>query len=264
MRHCPLQVVLLEHLMLLRILCIRILYCAFDILSDNERTLGSIVVPPTNQCLIVGRTIAYLPINLRNIIINPALANPLQHIGIQVVVVLRTIGLTATWVTLLIAINTERRHTKLHPRLCLMYRLIHVMDEKVHVLSTPVVAVHVSAIHGIRTVIRNLQTCHGIGIEIIVDVQSIDIITTHDVVRNLTDILAVLRNTWVEEPQTIILEETIGMLHIVRTRERWCSLRLGTEGINPSMQLHTTFVALLHHPSQGVPCWVGYTSLLAR
>ena len=74
--------------------------------------------PPFNQGCVIGQRMSHLPINLRNIIINPALFYPIGNIGIQVVVILQTIRITAgtVWRTLLIPIDTKRTDTKANPR----------------------------------------------------------------------------------------------------------------------------------------------------
>ena len=66
------------------------------------------LVPPSDKRLVVGSTIAYLPVELGHIIVDPTIVDPQQHIGIQVVIVLQTIGQASVRVVTLVAINTER------------------------------------------------------------------------------------------------------------------------------------------------------------
>ena len=95
--------------------------------------------------------------------------------------------------------------------------------------------------------------------------QSVNIITLQDVCYHLTDIVAVLLQCRIQHFQSVIVETTLGMLnHHMIAGICMGRLRLGTIGINPSVQLHTALVALLHHPSQRVPVRLGSLALPSR
>ena len=68
---------------------------AFNILANIQIAFVGIPVPPFDQRRIVGCRMAYLPIQLGHAIIYPSIVHPHQHIGIQVVVVLQSVGIAS-------------------------------------------------------------------------------------------------------------------------------------------------------------------------
>ena len=59
-----------------------------DILTNEERTLAAIVIPPLDENLVVRSLGAYVPIHLRNVVVNPPFFDSKDYVGIEVVVVL--------------------------------------------------------------------------------------------------------------------------------------------------------------------------------
>ena len=146
--------------------------------------------PPFHQCLIVGSFVANLPVNLRNIIINPSFTCPKEYIGIKIIIVLQTIGVASQWIALLITINTERTDTKLHPRLDATNRFVKLLYQHIHITTTPICLIgETSTITGETCIIRKIQSINRIRIEIIIHVNSIYIITRHNIGHNFTDML---------------------------------------------------------------------------
>ena len=107
-RQRTLQIILCRNLALVRIHQIRFRYSAYHILTDVQRTSCGMTCPPANQCIIVGCRMSDFPINLRDIVIYPAIVYPQKHVGIQVIVVLQSVCFTSIRVILLVTINTER------------------------------------------------------------------------------------------------------------------------------------------------------------
>ena len=66
------------------------------------------LIPPGYERLVIGSTIAYLPINLRHAVVNEAIVHPEEHIGIEVVVVLQAEGVGTDWGIAPVAIDAER------------------------------------------------------------------------------------------------------------------------------------------------------------
>ena len=137
------------------------------------------LVPPFYQCGIVGCRVSNLPIKLWHTIVYPSIVHPSQHIGIKVVVVLQAVGLgTIQRVALLVAINTEWRHTKLH------------------IISAPVATIlDTIIIFSIFSIVGNNHSWSWVWIEIVVDVQTVNIITAHEVINHLANIVSILRHT---------------------------------------------------------------------
>ena len=95
--------------------------------------------------------------------------------------------------------------------------------------------------------------------------QTVYIVPLHNIHCHTTDVVAVFRQTGIEEHETIIVEEALRILEIGMTGSKCCrTLCLGTIGIYPCMALHATAVTFLHHPCQGVPIWFWCASLFGR
>ena len=237
---------------------------ALHVLANHQRGVLAVTVPPVYQLVVVSGLVAYLPINLGNTVVYPALVYPQHHVGIQLVVVLQTVGIAAVGVALLVAIDAKGRHAELHPRLRVANGLIELSDKLVDIVAAPVVAVGKAIGVGLEVgSIGDGDTSDGIGIEIVVDMQSVDIVALQNVAHHIADIVAVLLQRRVEQRQPVVLEATLGMAlyHVVGSIGVG-HLRLGTIGIDPRVQFHAALVALGNHPSQGVPVGLGSLSLL--
>ena len=69
-----------------RVLRIGMLNGIHDCLTDKQRTVFRMLRPPVNQCFVIGCLVSYLPINLRNVIINPSFTCPKQYVGIKIII----------------------------------------------------------------------------------------------------------------------------------------------------------------------------------
>ena len=154
-----------------RVLWISILHRTKYILANIQRTIACIAVPPSDKFLIIGCTIANLPVNLWHTIVYPPIVHPLKNVGIEVVIVLQTICTTTIlWVVLLISIDTKRRHTKLHPRLTTMDRLTQLLDEKVYIITSPIVNIgETTSVTLEVSLVWNGLSCSRIRIEIVIN-----------------------------------------------------------------------------------------------
>ena len=249
------QTMLGRLLMLVGILQVLVLHRTLDILTDKQGTGASVLVPPTDQRLVIGSLIANLPVNLRHTIVKPAIIHPHQHISIQVIIVLQAVGITADSSILLVTVDTKRRDTHLYPRLHGMYRLIELLDKQVYVIPAPVATIlDAITMKTILRIIRNNLSCCRIRIEIVIHMNTIHIVTGHDILGHLTDIVTVLRNTRIQYLQSVVVKTSLRMLnsHMSGSQCR-CTLCLRTIRIDPRMQLHATLMTLFNHPLQGIP-----------
>ena len=73
-----------------------------------------------NEFIVISRLVTNLPVDLRNIVIHPTLVYPIKDVGIKVVVVLKSVRLTAGNISaiLLVMENAKGTYAKLHPGLC--------------------------------------------------------------------------------------------------------------------------------------------------
>ena len=223
------------------------------------------LTPPFDECLIIGGFITNLPVNLWHVIVEPAIVHPQKDVGIEVVVVLGTIGVTAYRRTFFVTVNTKWRDAHLHPGLGLVDGLIELLDEEVDIISAPVVDVPDAV--GVLTeevFVGDNLALHGIGIEIVVHVDAVDIITAHDVTRHLTDVITVLWESGIEDEEIVVAETAEGLAYCDMVGcELLGGLRLCTIWVDPCVEFHTTAMTLCNHPLQGVPVRRGCHTLLA-
>ena len=258
------ETVLGSLLVLVGVLWVGILHGALYVLANKEGTTRGMPVPPFNQRGVVGCLVAYLPIDLGHAVVEPAVVDPQQHVGIEVVVVLQTVGLTAYGRILGITVDAEGRDAHLDPGFSLMDGLVELLDEEVDVVAAPVTTVAYAIVVGvILGIVGDGLTGCGIGIEIVVHVDAIHVVTADDVLGYSTDIVAVLGNARIKDGEPVVRKATLGMLYgdVVGGQHRG-ALGLGTVGIDPGVELHTAGVTLLNHPLQGVPIGLGCPTLL--
>ena len=227
--------------------------------------MGAVVVPPMYQLVIVGSLVAYLPVELGHTIVHPALLVPQQDISIQLIVVLQTIGTASVGVALLVTIDAERRNAHLDPRLDVMDGTIELFHKEVDIMAPPVTDVLVAPIVSLEECrIRYVNTSSRIGIEIVVDMQSVNIVACQDVTDHLADEVTVLLDGRIQQRQSVILEATLRIaVDDVVVSIAMRRLRLGTIGVDPCVQLHATLMTLINHPLQGVPIGLRCPTLLA-
>ena len=239
---------------------------ALYVLADDQRTCPGKTAPPLDELFVVGRAVAQLPIELRHVVVHPALVDPVEHVGIQVVVVLQAarIGARQAAAHLCVVVDAERTDTELDPRLGGTDAFVQHLDEGIDVVTPPFTDVaETIAVALESSLVGDGHACHGIGVEIVVDMEPVDVVAADDVGHYLTDVTVVLGQARVEENQSVVLKEAVGILHIgVHHGQLGGALRLGPERVDPGVQLHAPAVTLLNHPLQGVPIGVGSLALL--
>ena len=124
----------------------------------------------------------YLPVYLRNIIIDPTIARPKQYICIQIVIVLQAVGLASERIVLFVTVDTKRTNTELHPRLQATNSLVYLLNQYINIAPAPVGTIgEPSAVTGKACVIRKVHAFCRIRIEIIIHMNSVYIVTRNNV-----------------------------------------------------------------------------------
>ena len=184
-----------------------------NVFTDIERTVAGMLVPPGDERLIVCRLVANFPIQLRHGIVNKSIVHPEQHISIEIIIVLQAVGLRTVRIGTLVAINTERRNTKLHPRLDGMNGFTQLLNETAYIVTAPITDIAESSrMLSVERLIRNLLACYRIRIEIIINMESIDIISSYNISCNTASILSSLSQSRIEKHQVVILEAKFRLL----------------------------------------------------
>ena len=126
-----------------------------------------------------------------------------------------------------------------------------------HVITAPITNVsHTARLLAEELLIRNLASSLRIWIEIIIDMESINIISAYNVHSHLANIVGCSLQPRIQQRQLAILKTEIWTpLHDILRRNLLIGsyAMLGTIRINPGMKLHATIMTLLYHPLQRIP-----------
>ena len=104
-------------------------------------TSVGVFVPPFDKRDVIRRRVSDLPIDLGDVIIDPTLLYPIGDIGVEVVVVLQTVGIATRSVrgAFLVAVDAEGTDTEAYPRLGEQDGTFQFPDQGIHVLPAPIV-----------------------------------------------------------------------------------------------------------------------------
>ena len=195
------------------ILWIWVFYSALYILTNIKRSIASIFVPPLDKFFVVSCRVTNLPIELWHTIIAPPLVNPLDYIGIEVIVVLKSLCVRTCRRNVLVSENTKRRNTKFNPWLYCVNRIRKLFHENINIMTTPVITIGKAIVITFEVVIigNHIAWC-WVWIEIIVNMKSIDVVTTNDIGCHTADIFAVLRQCRIKNKLIVIREHTFRVL----------------------------------------------------
>ena len=215
------------------------------------------LIPPGYERLVIGCTIAYLPINLRHTIVYPTIIHPKQYICIKIIIILEAESFRTIRIGTLVAVDAEWRNTKLDPRLNGMNGFAELLYKPAHIITAPITDVsHAARLLAEELLIRNLTSGLWIWIEIIINMESINIISAYNVHCHLANIVGCSLQPRVQQRQLAILKTEIRtpLYDILRRNLLIGSYAmLGTIRINPGMKLHATIMTLLYHPLQRIP-----------
>ena len=142
---------------------------------------------------------------------------------------------------------------------------MQLLDEQVDVVAAPVTPVPAQTVEVVAGGVGKVDPLDGIGIEVVVHVDGIHIITCDDVAHHAVDEVAALGQTGVKVNLAVgIVEEPLGMLIVDVAGCRAVVLAAGhTIGVDPSVQLHAATVALVDHELQRIPQRTGCPAGLA-
>ena len=206
---------------------------------------------------------ADLPVELGHAVVDPSVVHPFEHVGIEFVVVLQSAGRAAVGVRPFVAVDAEGRDAKLHPRFNAVDLLAEGLDEDIDIVAAPVGnGGKLASVAVVGGLVGDGDARHGIGIEVVVDMEAIDVIAADDIADDAEDVVAVLALAGVEDLESVIVEDALGMGHgDVVDGQLARVLRLRTIGIDPGVELHAAAVTLVDHPLQRVPIGRGRRAL---
>ncbi|OAV73558.1 hypothetical protein Barb7_02953 [Bacteroidales bacterium Barb7] len=184
----------------------------------------------------------------------------MQDIGVEVIVVLQTVGLAARTVrrTLFIAVNAKRTDAEAHPGLCQQNGTLQFTHQQVYILPPPIASPLLGISAG-DTV--TAETCiigeriprRRIGIEIIIHVNGIHVIAADYIPHDTTDKLPVFGNARVKKQLLVIGDKAFRIAVIDMAVRQICRpVRAGAVRVQPRMKLHRPLMALVNQESRYV------------
>ena len=125
-----------------------------------------------------------------------------------------------------------------------------LLNEEVYIIAPPISdIIETLCVVGKILLVRNGQTCNRVGVEVVVYVQTINVVPPYYICCNSTDIVAILLLCGVKDIEPIVREHKVWTLDDYIVACQFVSyLCLGAERIYPGVEFHTTFVALCNHP----------------
>ena len=143
--------------------------------------------------------------------------------------------------------------------------LVELLYEEVYVVAPPVAFVRDAVImESVFIIVWYVEACDRIGIEVVVHVNTVNIVTCYDIAHYVANVIAVLGNTRVQYEQVVILETALWVAYGNMADSKFLrGFCFGTVGVDPCVQFHAASVTLVDHPLQRVPIWIGRFSLLS-
>ena len=69
-----------------------------------------------------------------------------------------------------------------------------LLDEEVYIITSPIIDIRKPSPVTLEVLlVGNGLSCSRIGIEVIVNMESVDIVTAHNIIHHRTDVIAILR-----------------------------------------------------------------------
>ena len=218
--------------------------------------VSSMLSPPVSKYLIISHFFTNLPIELWYYIVNPSLLHPQENIGIQLVVVLKSVGLATTRVVLLIAPDTKWRDTKLYLWFDTIDGIAHLLNGQVYVVATPITyVVKTTWVFGKCLSIWELLTRNRIRIEIVIHVNGLYIVSSNEVCHHFAEKIACLLQMRGKIPLRTILQEPFRMfvVNVIRSNILYlASTACYTVWVNPYVYIYTTFMCFSANELQWV------------
>ena len=168
---------------------------------------------------------------------------------------MKTTRPTTEWISSSIPINGKRRDTKLHPRFNLPYSFMYFFNQQIYIITPPISFIgKILTITNKALIIWEILSLNRIRIKIIIHVDSIYIITPHNITHNPTYMLATFRQRWIKKKLVTVNNKPLRMPIIDVCRCQFIiQLILYPIRINPGMKLHSPPMTFLDHKAHRIP-----------
>ena len=128
---------------------------------------------------------------------------------------MQSVGFAANvWCTLLIPVNSKGRYTEFDPRFHSMNGFAKLLYKHIDIVATPVLnATEATSIEAKLFQIRNALSRSRIRIEVIVDMQTVHIVSLQNIRYDVANVIPVFRNTWIKDFKPIVVKNPFRMLN---------------------------------------------------
>lgn len=158
---------------------------------------------------------AYLPVDLGYAVVYPAVGGPEEDVGVEVVIALEAACVAAALPCAFVAIDSEGGYAEFDPWLGLADCLVDVAYEHADVVSSPLVFVCVAAAVACEAcLVGEFFSWGGVGVEVVVHVEAVDVVATDYVVDDGADVVAVFGQGGVIEDLSAVPEKVFGVLDV--------------------------------------------------
>ena len=211
-------------------------------------------IPPTHKHVIRCRGGGETPVDLRSDVVDISTLDPCRRIAVNCGVGFETGCIAAAVFTVIVFPDSERCNAEITFGIGCFYSAIAGFYHFVHVIATPIVERHFTAVCGIgHTVVKVCELAafiDGIWIEVIVENYAFDLVIRRDLRNTVCDKLAYLGISAVEiETSVGVWDDIIGIFTCRMTFCKscyimpWCTLRADcdTKRINPCVNVNILF-----------------------
>ena len=218
-------------------------------MTDIEVLTIGILRPPMREDGIVCHFLTDLPIELGHNVINPTLFEPEEDVGIEIIIVLHS-GLCSRpslGVAAAVAPYAKGRDAKFYPWFDGLDGVVEFLNHHIHVVSPPVVFVGISTRKlAERLLIGEVLSCDAIGVEVVIEMDAIDIITSDHIGYHSAEMLARLVVSRVEIILLAVFHEQLRLAAIdMRGGElRRCESVGDSVGVEPHMYIDASLMCL--------------------
>jgi len=200
---------------------------------------------------------ADLPVYLRGHIVDPSLAEPLADVGIQMVVIGDScFGGRPFRVLVPVAPHPEGTDAEFDPGLDGFNGIAQGLDEDIDIFPAPALLFRSGespVIQG-KGVVIGEGFLGGIGIEIVIHVDAVDVVTADDIADDGGHMRPGGRDSGVHDQFVAITEDPLGMVEDRMVSCQGFGSVLGYPvGIEPGVQFHVSFMGFLDPELQGIP-----------
>ena len=174
---------------------------------------------------------------------------------------MKSAGITTVGVRGFVSPYTEGADAESYPWFDGCYCVVDLLDEQVDVVPSPVASVHPFSKFPVAFVVGEGGALYGVGVEVVVEVYGVDVVSSDDVGDDAGDEVAILLQCGVEVDFSTIFDEPFRVLVVdVSFRESLFCRSGDSVWVEPGVEFHATSVSFGDDKTERIPSRVRGTS----